>query len=76
MPLAPSSTSGGGAASNAFKSTRRRLSILMPIFGPGEAKDKSNSHENSTCIELLNLKTDDTSSKTEDEYGKRTQTLE
>ncbi len=53
----------------AFKSTRRRLSILMPIFAQSsEPKEKHGSN----YIELLNVRGDegDNTSRATDDYGK------
>ena len=65
---------GGGTggrrnhASSAFKSTRRRLSILMPMFMQSENKEKHNS----VYTDLSNMRSEDgdTASRATDEYGK------
>lgn len=57
----------GSTAMGALKSTRRRLSILMPMFAQAESKDKHGS----TNIELSNVKGEDGDSATKmgDDYG-------
>nr|CDS15467.1 protein unc 80 [Echinococcus granulosus] len=53
----------------ALKSTRRRLSILMPIFAQSEVKDKHNP----VYIELSNVRgeDDDTNSRFTEEYARK-----
>ncbi|VDO02283.1 unnamed protein product [Rodentolepis nana] len=56
----------GSSAVGALKSTRRRLSILMPMFAQADPKDKSNS----LYTEISNVKglDGDSASKAADEY--------
>lgn len=55
------------SAVGALKSTRRRLSILMPMFAQADTKDKHSS----VCIELSSVKGEDghNASKTADVDG-------
>lgn len=61
--------SSGAPSFGALKSTRRRLSILMPMFAQSEVKDKHNS----VYLELSNVRGEDgdTASRVTDECGKR-----
>ncbi|VDN09813.1 unnamed protein product [Dibothriocephalus latus] len=41
-----------------MKATRRRLSILMPLFGPIESKEKQTTQGGNTYIELPDVRTE------------------
>ncbi|VDK20530.1 unnamed protein product [Taenia asiatica] len=61
--------SSGAPSFGALKSTRRRLSILMPMFAQSEVKDKHNS----VYLELSNVRGEDgdTASRVTDEYARK-----
>ncbi|BHF58580.1 Protein unc-80 [Sparganum proliferum] len=51
---------GAAGASSALKATRRRLSILMPLFGPMESKEKATPQGGNSYIELPDVRTENT----------------
>ncbi|KAL7063062.1 hypothetical protein AAHC03_01572 [Spirometra sp. Aus1] len=51
---------GAAGAASALKATRRRLSILMPLFGPMESKEKATPQGGNSYIELPDVRTENT----------------
>uniref|UniRef100_A0A5K3ERF1 Ras-GAP domain-containing protein n=1 Tax=Mesocestoides corti TaxID=53468 RepID=A0A5K3ERF1_MESCO len=67
---AASSTGASNAATGALKSTKRRLSILMPLFTQYSVASEAKEKCNSVYIELSNVRSEDgdTNSRATDDY--------